>query len=386
MNVPDHKEIFVDQWYHFKDRVGLSSNFYYQQRYNSADSESAVTVLEELGPDCLPLLRAFHMEHRANASLVQLSSGEHKKLQLVKAFLAKPESLILDHPYNGLDAASCDNLDDLLADLAAGGTTITILGDASGEVLADPVLPPSGPATHFENFARLEKIHVRYDNKIILDAIDWTVKRGERWWLRGPNGAGKSTLLSLMVGDHPQAYANNIYLFDKKRGTGESIWEIKKRVGYISPELHWYFDHQTTCRDAIATGFFDTTGLYRAITPDQEDQVRQWLEVFHLNLEKNKKLNSLSIAQQRLTLLARALVKDPPVLILDEPCQGLDDHQARFFLRVVDMIMENSEKTLLYVSHRTDQLPTCLTHVLTLQDGRQVEQKRIYRTSTITHL
>jgi molybdate transport system ATP-binding protein len=417
--------LFVDQWHHFKDRTGLSSQFYYQQRYNSQDSENAVTLLEELlaaGPagadssaaEAWAILRALHVDHRADASLVQLSSGEHKKLQLARAFLAKPQLLVLDNPYLGLDAATCANLDELFSKLAASGTQLIIIGDTAqvpsvithiatlrtdaltivpkaayelihsgaSELPEAPVVLPAYLAETqpvgdtFSTFIRMENVSVGYDGKTVLDNISWTVERGEHWWLKGHNGAGKSTLLSLVVGDNPQAYANTIYLFDKRRGTGESIWDLKRKIGYISPELHWYFDQQTTCAEAIATGFFDTTGLYRAIGAEQASMVDQWLDVFDLGAFRSRRLQDLSIGRQRLTLLARALVKNPPVLILDEPCQGLDETQAAHFVRVVDKLMEG--RTLLYVSHRVDQLPSCIDHILALEGGRQIEQGPYY--------
>lgn len=409
--------VFVDQWYHFTDRTGLSSNFYYQQRYNSQDAESAVTVLQELeglaGPvsTIATLLNAFDLEHRKNTSLVQLSSGEHKKLQLIRAFLTKPQLLVLDNPYVGLDVATCARLDELFVQLASEGTQLVIIGEsasglpnvvthvatlrpdgltvvpraayqlvrdaAAGAPEAEAPLPAYNPALAeggdtFVNFIRMEHVRVQYESKIVLDDINWTVKKGERWWVKGHNGAGKSTLLSLVVGDNPQAYANQIYLFDKRRGSGESIWDIKRKIGYISPELHWYFDQQTTCADAIATGFFDTTGLYRAISAEQEALVEEWLNVFDLQSQRLKRLQDLSVGNQRLTLLARALVKNPPVLILDEPCQGLDDRQSARFVRLVDRIMEHPGRTLLYVNHRTDQLPACIDHLLALSEGKQI--------------
>lgn len=441
------KALFVDQWHHFKDHTGLSSQFYYQQRYNSQDSESAITLIEELlaaapgaEAEAWDLLRALHVDHRAYASLVQLSSGEHKKLQLARAFISRPQLLVLDNPYLGLDTATCANLEDLFARAASGGTQLIIIGDTanlpsvvthiatlsngsleivpkaayqlihSGATALPPapiVLPAylsdapfsgeglvaaagsagsSGAGSTFSTFLRMDHVHVQYEHKTVLDDIDWTVLRGEHWWLKGHNGAGKSTLLSLVVGDNPQAYANNIYLFDKRRGTGESIWDLKKKIGYISPELHWYFDQQTTCAGAIATGIFDTTGLYRPVSDEQRAIVDQWLEVFDLTEFRDRRLQDLSIGRQRLTLLARALVKNPPVLILDEPCQGLDEDQSAHFIRVVDQLMEHPGRTLLYVTHRIDQLPNCIDHVLSLDGGRQVEKGSYHHTvKTVQH-
>src|SRR5688572_13384763 len=116
----------------------------------------------------------------------------------------------------------------------------------------------------------MKKVSVQYGDKIILDEVNWKVMKGERWLLSGPNGAGKSTLLSLITADNPKAYANSIFLFGKKRGSGESIWDIKKKIGFISPELHLFFDQGTSCFDVIASGLFDTIGLFRQLSAAQQ--------------------------------------------------------------------------------------------------------------------
>ncbi|HLK30794.1 MAG TPA: ATP-binding cassette domain-containing protein, partial [Puia sp.] len=187
--------------------------------------------------------------------------------------------------------------------------------------------------------------------------------------LSGPNGAGKSTLLSLVTADNPQAYANEIYLFNKRRGTGESIWDIKKNIGFVSPELHLYFDFSATCFEVVASGLFDTIGLFRQLNHQQEEKVLLWLKLFQLDNVKSKRLSQVSVSEQRKTLLARALIKTPPLLILDEPCQGLDDEQTDYFKNLINQICEAFDTTLVYVSHYKNQIPECVHHFLQLENG-----------------
>jgi molybdate transport system ATP-binding protein len=215
-------------------------------------------------------------------------------------------------------------------------------------------------------------VNVQYGDRSILKNISWEVKKGERWSISGPNGAGKSTLLSLITGDNTKAYANEIYLFDKRRGSGESIWDIKKKIGYVSPEMHVYFDYTATCFETVASGLFDSIGLFRALTAAQRDQVNQWVALFHLEAVQNKLLSLLSAGEQRLVLLARALVKNPPLLILDEPCQGLDQEHVQQFRLIIDDICRMFDTTLLYVSHYKEEIPECVTHFMQIEEGEAV--------------
>jgi molybdate transport system ATP-binding protein len=219
----------------------------------------------------------------------------------------------------------------------------------------------------------LQNVSVAYGDKKILSNINWQINRGDRWLLKGVNGAGKSTLISLITGDHPQAYANNVFLFDKKRGSGESIWDIKKKIGFVSPELHWYFDKTISVYNAIASGFFDTIGVYKKLSDEQHNIVQQWLSFLNLTLKSQFSLSTLSTSQQRLTLLARALVKNPSLLILDEPYQGLDEQQVKDFVALVDALCNQSNKTLIYVSHYDNEIPNCVNSALVLESNSRKE-------------
>ncbi len=188
--------------------------------------------------------------------------------------------------------------------------------------------------------------------------------------LQGANGAGKSTLLSLINGDNPQAYRNNIVLFDRQRGTGESIWDIKKHIGFVSPELHQYFPAGQTCLQVVLSGYFDTVGLFRNPSPQQKDTARAWLEVFGLSHLAGTRLAQLHLGEQRRCLLARALIKAPSLLILDEPCQNLDNDQREQFKSMVTDIATRSRTTLIYVSHYQEDIPPIEHKTLALRDGK----------------
>jgi molybdate transport system ATP-binding protein len=221
----------------------------------------------------------------------------------------------------------------------------------------------------FEFAVRMKNVTIKYDHTI-LDNINWEVRNGEKWSLSGPNGSGKSTLLSLVNADNPQAYANEIYLFDRKRGTGESIWDIKKNTGFVSPELHLYFEKGINCSDVVASGLFDTIGLFRKINAQQKILIEKWFQLLKLEHLRHKSLFQLSNSEQRLILLVRALIKNPPLLVLDEPCQGLDVEQTTLFKAIINEICITGNKTLIYVSHYVHEIPECVSKFIRLEDGR----------------
>ncbi|MDQ3534056.1 MAG: ATP-binding cassette domain-containing protein, partial [Bacteroidota bacterium] len=235
-----------------------------------------------------------------------------------------------------------------------------------------PDLTSSIPLYDFKIIAGLYNIKIRYGNKLILDDVTWQIKQGERWALLGPNGAGKTTLLSLINGDNPQAYANNIVLFDKKRGSGESIWEIKEKIGFMSPELYQYFPSNFTCITIVESGFYDSIGLYRKSDPNKASVSLQWMQLIGIQQYAEELFRMVPASIQRLCLLLRALVKYPPLLLLDEPCQGLDSHQKEYIKLLVNKICENNNTTLVYVTHYREEIPSCVKKVLNLKEGKIV--------------
>jgi len=218
---------------------------------------------------------------------------------------------------------------------------------------------------------QLRNVSVRYGDTVILRDINWTVRAGESWALLGPNGSGKTTLLSLILGDNPQVYANNVVVFGRPRGSGESVWEVKQHIGWVSPELHLHFNDSATCYEVVASGFHDTVGLFQPASAHQRAVVRQWLARFQLLEFAPRPLFSLSAGLQRMVLLARAVVKNPRLLILDEPCQGLDSAHRALFVRAVDALIRAGAVTVIYVTHRPDEIPPSITRILRLPQFRQ---------------
>jgi molybdate transport system ATP-binding protein len=391
--------LMIEQQHHFRNRSN-TTDFYYQQRYNSSDAEDALTVEEYLGENKSDWIETLHIKALLQKPLIQLSNGENKRLQIAQALFRDPAILILDNPFTGLDSEGRTTLEKILSAIVEAGIHIILItapeqlpscithvavlengkllqsGKASDINLQkqanqpiDPTLIQKLPPPDKESFdcaVKMVNVTIRYGEKVVLSNMNWEVKKGERWSISGPNGSGKSTLLSLITADNPQAYANEIWLFDRRRGSGESIWDIKKRIGFVSPELHLFFDQGSSCFDVIASGLFDTIGLFRQLSATQQQQVQTWLEILKLQALRERALSRLSLGQQRMVLLARALVKNPPLLILDEPCQGLDEAQTNFFKQLIDQLCVHFNTTLLYVSHYEKDIPSCVTNRLSL--------------------
>jgi|SRR6218665_980559 len=405
--------VWVEQEHHFRNRSN-TSNFYYQQRFNSMDSEDALTVTEYLGQDISTneLLKPFRIELLLEKPLIQLSNGENKKVQISKALLAEPKVLILDQPFVGLDVNARAFLHERINELAARGIMIILVtqpheipgcismvvslakgqpatvetragfdaclaaakGNKKASLVNEQLLDRLTRVNHetFDSIVRMKNVNISYGDKKILQDINWEIKPGDCWLLSGPNGAGKSTLLSLITADNPQAYANEIYLFDKKRGSGETIWDIKKRIGFLSPELLLFFENGNSVFEAVASGLFDTIGLFREVSDQQMELVYAWLELLGIKSLGRKRLNELSAGEQRKALLARALIKNPPLLILDEPCQGLDDETEEELITLIDLICKRDSKTLIYVTHYANKRPACIDKLMRLENGRVV--------------
>jgi molybdate transport system ATP-binding protein len=402
--------LLIEQQHHFKNRSN-TSDFYYQQRYNSLNAEDTVTVQEVLQPlmknaQAANWINRLHLAPLLQEPLIQLSNGENKRLQLARALLQDPAVLIMDNPFVGLDVEGRQTLHGIIDAIVAQGIHIILITPPqdlppsithvavleNGQLIkadtkanwqpAAQVLNAAIPAETmhklqafgngepFGTAVKMVNVTIKYGDKIILNNISWQVNKGERWSISGPNGAGKSTLLSLVTADNPQAYANELYLFDQRRGSGESIWDIKKRIGFVSPELHLYFDRGTSCYDVIASGLFDTIGLFKRLTTSQQEQVASWMALLQLQPLQHRPLFQLSLGQQRMVLLARALVKNPPLLILDEPCQGLDDEQTHYFKQLINQLCDTFNTTLLYVSHYSKDLPECITHRAVISNGQ----------------
>ena len=383
-------------------------------RYPSEHVEAARTEREAL---LSRLTARFGWDRLADEYVISLSSGETRKLQLTTALLGLPRVLILDNPFIGLDAGTRAMLGDLLAELAERlqlnwvlllsdpaqvpafvTHVIPVCDGAAGEkvpaavfrarqetgtqpgesscheaeerILSFPVRDlsavPFYPTGASPEIVRCEDVSIRYGTRTILSHLDWVVREGECWALRGANGSGKSTLLSLVCADNPQAYACRISLFGHPRGSGESIWEIKRHIGYVSPEMHRAYQKNLPALDIVASGLFDTVGL--CLHPDAEQYAlsREWMSVFGIAHLAERPYLQLSSGEQRLCLLARAFVKDPELLILDEPMHGLDPAHSRQVRRIIETFVRRPHKTLLFVTHYDEELLACIGHSLCL--------------------
>ena len=377
--------------------------------------DAAVPHLPEF-PEMDPVISLMDIRHLLTRRVQHLSHGELRKVMIARALIQRPKLLILDDPFAGLDTRSRKmfrrTLENLLAsggihillvtarteDIPGGVTHILRMDDVrlpaqnrksrlvastGNQTGADENALPEPRPEFFDPppcnlpegsdapvIIDIKNTCVVYNGVTILDHIHWQVRQGERWAILGPNGAGKSTLLSLILADNPQAYANDITLFGRKRGTGESIWEIKRPVGWMSPELQIYYKKDATCLDVVCSGFFDSIGLYIACRPRQIEVARGWMDVLGIAGIENHLFARISEGRQRIALLARALVKSPRLLVLDEPCQGLDRSTRERTIRLIGQVCRRMNAALLYVTHDTDELPGVITHILALDAGK----------------
>jgi len=355
------------------------------------------------------LYRLFGIEEMLGKTSILLSSGEMRKFHLTKALIGNPRVLILDNPFIGLDVDTRHQLRQLLETLICESNLQLILVLSKAEDIPSFVthvvhveemicqeklslaeykekqslhtvraldaeklqrlltLPRRTDDIDAERIVELRQVSIRYGERTILNTLDWTVLNGERWALSGENGAGKSTLLSLVCADNPQSYACDITLFDRRRGTGESIWEIKKHIGYVSPEMHRAYLKNLPAIDIVASGLHDSVGLYRRTHPEQLAVCEWWMDMFGIAHLRDRDFLTLSSGEQRLCLLARAFVKDPQLLILDEPLHGLDASNGQLVKEIIDTFCRRPGKTLIMVTHYEEELPTCITHRLHLK-------------------
>jgi molybdate transport system ATP-binding protein len=389
--------------------VNVDGQYYLQLRWNQHDIDHETPTVGELlqrayllaGEDTAErrklrdqLYELFHMEEFLDKYIITLSSGELRKFQLTKTLFADPKLLIMDNPFIGLDAETRDPLRDLLKllaeerdmeimlvmsktdDIPAFVSEVKWMG--TQEPVPPHVLSPSQqeailslPYTDndydCQHVIDMKNVSIRYGERTILKDLNWTVRNGERWALSGQNGSGKSTLLSLVCADNPQSYACDITLFDRPRGSGESIWDIKKHIGYVSPEMHRSYKRNLPAIRIVASGLMDSIGLYAVPNPQDYDKCRWWLDMFGVGDLADKPFLQLSSGEQRLVLLARAFVKDPQLLILDEPLHGLDLWNRRLTKDIIETFCQRRGKTLIMVTHYQEELPNVITNNLFLK-------------------
>jgi molybdate transport system ATP-binding protein len=342
-----------------------------------------------------PLFAAFRLEALRARGYRRLSTGEARKVLLLQAVLRAPSLLILDDPFDGLDRAAHPELARAIVATservpvvvlgAFDSSTLPFSPESIREVLtvADRRLVFRGTAEDFLASAaeqrrphqpppvdvgtwylpldpevplvRLAGGRVAYGEQVVFDGLDFIVLAGRHTLIEGPNGSGKSTLLEMITGDHPQAYSNELHLFGRRRGTGETVWDIKKNVGVVSARLHRDYRVGGSVEEVLLSGLFDSIGVYQKVEPSHRARAKAWLDWLELGLPPTAPFRELSFGHQRLVLIARAAIKVPPLIVMDEPTSGLDgDNRARV-LDLVESLCTQKKSTVLMVTHRTDE-------------------------------
>jgi len=409
----------------FSDSYGpnVDNQYYLQLRWNQHDIDQETPTVGQLleqayliaGEDTperrrmqQQLYELFHMDEALDKYIITLSSGELRKFQLTKTLFANPRLLIMDNPFIGLDAETRDQLKQLLLLLAQERNMEIMLVLSKTDDIPDFVTEIVDMDRNQENYRNYEiysaahtpipshvlsedkreailslpytakdydcqrvidmhHVNIRYGERTILKDLDWTVMNGDRWALTGQNGSGKSTLLSLVCADNPQSYACDITLFDRPRGSGETIWDIKRHIGYVSPEMHRSYKRNLPAIRIVASGLMDSIGLYAVPQQEDYDKCRFWLDIFGVSHLADRPFLQLSSGEQRLVLLVRAFVKDPQLLILDEPLHGLDLWNRRLAKDVIETFCQRQGKTFIMVTHYQEELPAIITNTLYLK-------------------
>jgi molybdate transport system ATP-binding protein len=359
------------------------------------------------------LLAAFDIENLRARPIRKLSIGEMRKILILRAVMHARSLLILDEPFAGLDKESREQLKAFIDKLVQAGIQIVLATHRYENIISAishiiflkegrvfirgmrdqvlrtkiihrvfgrnitttpvhhtasrPIPPAKQPGS---TVIEVRHATVQYGPTFVFKNLNWKVKKRENWAVIGPNGSGKTTLLQLITADHPQAYANEIYLFGKRRGRGESIWEIKKHMGQLSSEFQINYRKAIRSFDVVLSGFFNSVGLYRRASDTQRKIAQKWACRLKLTHLMDRRYDLLSFGERRMILLMRAFVTTPEILVLDEPCQGLDLYHRQLILALIDDICDKSETQLLYVTHHLSELPGCITHIFDLEAKR----------------
>jgi len=406
---------------------------YHQARWEANEAAQSPGVADWMGLGADPetmstkILEVLGIRHLLGRKVVHLSYGEMRRALIARALLHNPRLLILDDPFGGVDAASREalrrSIGDLLRsddpvvltllsrpeELPEGITHVLFIRDLAfidkgpkDRVLERLADSPAGWGRKGEREAKrlhardagdakrrksrggahaaaaaliqIRNASVSYKDQPVLVDVSWEVNAGEHWAVMGPNGSGKSTLLSLVLADNPQAYENDISLFGRRRGSGETVWEIKRRIGWVSSELLTYYEADgLTCEQVVCSGFYDSIGLFRNCSEAQVSTARSWVEWLGLSSLLARPFRTASAGEKRLLLLARALVKNPEMLILDEPCLGLDSVHRALILELTERLCRTLAGSLIYVTHDPKEIGPWISHLLRLSGGRVAE-------------
>ncbi len=403
----------------------LEAEILAEDRYND-DSEfmeggldQGRTVREIIGSEqnLESICRLIGISYLLDRPFMAISTGEARKVLIAKALIDEPELLILDDPFSGLDIVSRQEMHKLFNQLADSNVQLLLFDFYREELpesidhlvyLSEGCIILEGPRniitessewkTYTDNqiqvpyhlpdcyvydfpdpsvpFVKTVDLEVAYDGKTVFKGLNWTFQRGEHWQISGPNGSGKSTLLSMISGDNPKAYGKDITLFGVKRGSGESIWDIKRHYGILSSSLHRDYRVAATVLEVVVSGFYDSIGLYDKPSESQWRIGREWMELLGMKGREQIPFSTLSFGEQRRVLIVRAMVKLPLILLLDEPCLGLDNKNRSLALTLIDYIASHSQTHILFVSHDYRDELTCLNRSLEfIPEGKHYRAK-----------
>ena len=360
-----------------------------------ADTSSTVGQLLGASGRNHPLFAAFRLEPLWERGYRLLSTGEARKVLLLQVVLRAPSLLILDDPFDGLDRAACAELARAIVQVAER-LAVLVVGTFGGgelpfapEALREVVLiaerrlifrgtpqaflarardgahrrrpPPVELGSWYEPLdasvplVELRRGCVRHGEQVVFEELDFAVSPGQHTLIEGPNGSGKSSLLEMITGDHPQAYSNDLHLFGRRRGSGETVWEIKKNVGIVSARLHRDYRVGGSVEEVLLSGLFDSIGVYQKPEPSHRARALAWLNWLDLGVAPSAAFRELSFGQQRLVLIARAAIKVPPLVVMDEPTSGLDAENRLRALELIESLCTQRKSTLLMVTHRADE-------------------------------
>jgi molybdate transport system ATP-binding protein len=404
-------------------RQWLLARGFHQRRWHGSLSDGAATVgdllersqveqrnpfavLDPSGDEqylqvCEREIARFELGPLLHRPVLGLSNGELHRFVLARALLRQPRLLFIDDPTAGLDVRSRGRLQVILDDLAAEGIGVVLATERESELSrgithvvqveahriasiscrrasrrassASPPMfsiPPVQGRPAPAPIAELRDVTVRQGKTTLLKAISWRLAPGEQWGLLGPNGSGKSTLLSLLLADNPQVYANHVRVAGHELGPGRSIWDQKSWLGWLSPELETYYPSDACTVEVVLSGFASSLGVHGGVTDEQQQDAEVWLDHMGLRAEAQTRFADLPTVSKRLALLARAVVHAPALLLLDEPCQGLDLDGRDALQAAIAAAVAALSAAMVYVTHDEGELPTTVTNVLVLDRGR----------------
>ena len=338
----------------------------------------------------------LRIEPLLSRDVQQLSTGELRKVLIARALASRPAILILDEVCDGLDVPSRRTLLRAIERIAATGTQLLfathradeipscithVLAMQNGRALRQTRHDrPSRPATPIKSgfhatttvrpgatLIRIQRANVYLERKRVLHDVSWQLRAGEHWAILGANGAGKSTFLKLIAGNVYPAIGGKVQRWDF--GRRSTIWDVRRRIGFLSPELQANYRDNISAAEVIGSGFSSSIGLPKKLSQKQKLEVRDLMREFAATQLAEKRVGEMSYGEFRKILLLRALVHRPQLLLCDEPFDGLDAESRRAFRDALETAARSGAQ-LVIVTHHVEELPRCITNSMTLVAGR----------------